>query len=124
MNLLFVRSSSGSFIEFLSVFETERFIQELYRKNIDCHIIIVNQVLTVEENSKFIKSRQAMQDKYLDMIDELYEDFKLIIIPLWEVEVRGIANLQKFSEHLYNDFEYELDSDDLDRILDEALNEL
>ena len=111
--------------EFLSVFETERFIQQLYKKNIDSHIIIINQVIEVDDESPFLKARQKMQDKYLDMIDELYSDFDLIMVPLWEVEVRGIKNIKEFSVYLYNNFVNDEDEmNRLDSILDEALAEL
>lgn len=88
--------------EFLSVYETERLIQELTRNEMDCHNVVVNQVLFPEKGSKCQKclSRQKMQSKYLDEINRLYEDFHIIILPQMNDEVRGPDNIKEFSINL------------------------
>ncbi|CAG8452551.1 7400_t:CDS:2 [Diversispora eburnea] len=72
--------------EFLSLYETERMIQELTSYHIDTHNIV-------------------MQQKYLDQIYDLYEDFHIILMPLLTKEVRGTKDINEFSEMLVKPFE-------------------
>lgn len=91
--------------EFLSVFETERLVQELGKFKISVSNIIVNQVIRAddlqnkERAEKLYKARMGMQTKYLEQVAELYgEDFHITPMPLLSGEVRGTAALKNYSE--------------------------
>ena len=43
-----------------------------------------------------------MQDRYISQIFELYEDFHVVLMPLLDNEVRGVASLESFSALLLN----------------------
>ena len=88
--------------EFLSVYETERLIEALYKDDIDIRNIVVNQVLINENNCKMCKTRMKMQGKYLEQIYEMFEDFHIVKIPLQKNEIRGTENLENFGKFLLN----------------------
>lgn len=92
--------------EFLSLYETERMIQELMSYNMDVNSIVVNQLLFADsDDCKRCQLRWKMQKKYLDQMNELYEDYHLVKMPLLGSEIRGVANLKKFSQFLLKPYD-------------------
>lgn len=108
--------------EFLSIYETERLVQELSKSEIDTHNVVVNQVLFPDEDAEDLVdwykdakttlpdkaqtligktiARKRMQDRYIQQIFELYEDFHVTLMPLLDNEVRGVASIESFSSLL------------------------
>ena len=90
--------------EFLSLYETERLVQELARSGTDCHNIVVNQIVMKHPDAPpcgLCSARQNMQGKYLSQIEALYaDDFHVTRMPLLHAEVRGPAALRKFAQFL------------------------
>ena len=116
--------------EFLSIYETERLVQELSKFGIDSHNIVVNQVLFPEKDAEELgewldnnlaslpkeaqeicskmMARKKMQDKYIGQCFDLYgDDFNVTLMPLLDHEVRGTERLKPFSENLINPVDLE-----------------
>eukprot|EP01041_Mallomonas_annulata_P000235 gene235-424_t len=110
--------------EFLSIYETERLVQELSKSEIDTHNVVVNQVLFPDKDAEDLAqwyegaksglpteaqdiigktmARKRMQDRYIAQIFELYADFHVTLMPLLDHEVRGVESLESFSKLLLN----------------------
>eukprot|EP00208_Stichococcus_sp_RCC1054_P000923 CAMPEP_0206139444 /NCGR_PEP_ID=MMETSP1473-20131121/6162_1 /ASSEMBLY_ACC=CAM_ASM_001109 /TAXON_ID=1461547 /ORGANISM="Stichococcus sp, Strain RCC1054" /LENGTH=345 /DNA_ID=CAMNT_0053533251 /DNA_START=152 /DNA_END=1186 /DNA_ORIENTATION=+ len=88
--------------EFLSLYETERLVQELVKFEIDTQHIVINQIIWEAEasSSKLLRARVKMQQKYLTQYDDLYDDFHIVRLPLTEEEIRGVPALTDFSRHM------------------------
>ena len=88
--------------EFLSVYETERLVESLFKENIDIRNLVINQVLKCDnpDKCKMCKSRIKMQKKYLDKIEEMFEEFHIIKVPLQKFEIRGPKLIEDFSKFL------------------------
>uniref|UniRef100_A0A914RR98 Anion-transporting ATPase-like domain-containing protein n=1 Tax=Parascaris equorum TaxID=6256 RepID=A0A914RR98_PAREQ len=102
--------------EFLSLYETERLIQELTKQNIDTHNVVVNQLLFPEEDENgHIKckkcnarrGRGCVRDNTVVLIEiaDLYEDFNVTKLPLLDNEVRGADQIRRFSAYLLDPYD-------------------
>lgn len=88
--------------EFLSVYETERLVQELVTMDINVRNVVCNQLMDPKEADVVaaLKTRATMQKKYLDQISELYssDDFHVTRMPLLPKEVRGLDALRMYGD--------------------------
>ncbi|XP_061339910.1 ATPase GET3A-like [Gastrolobium bilobum] len=104
--------------EFLSLYETERLVQELTKFEIDTHNIIINQVLYDDDDveSKLLKARMKMQKKYIDQFYMLYDDFNITKLPLLPEEVTGVEALKGFSKHFLSPYQPLSSRDQVERL--------
>ena len=105
--------------EFLSLYETERLIQELVKYNINCCHIVVNQLIKKKstdcDSCTMCNARLKIQKKYMKSLHALYaEDFHIVQMPLLGDEVRGPKALSKFAQYLVTPFDPDVHSTSLE----------
>jgi arsenite-transporting ATPase len=83
--------------EAMAVSETERLLQTLYEYQIPSNHIIVNMVFPDIPDCSFCNARKSMQSKYLTQIHDIYDDFTITEVPLFQEEIRGIPSLTRLS---------------------------
>ncbi|MHC1591938.1 MAG: ArsA family ATPase [Candidatus Helarchaeales archaeon] len=87
--------------EAMAIYETERLLQTLYLYEIPVNTIIVNQLFPDIPDCRFCKARRKMQQKHLKEKRNIYDDFNLIEVPLFEDEIRGIESLKNLAKILF-----------------------
>lgn len=89
--------------EALSIYETERLVQQLASYEMDCRNIVINQLFDPQEEHKreMLFLRAKMQQKYLDQVDELYSSETCVVkAPLLPEELCGLKHLENFANLL------------------------
>lgn len=71
-------------------------------------IFFKNQLLNPNKSGdcEQCNARSKMQQKYLDQILELYEDFHIVQIPQLTNEVRGVPTLKEYVFGCFNNLSY------------------
>lgn len=92
--------------EALGVFQTRRIIRELKNFGITTKHIIINKVIPKELTKiEFLENLWKIQEKYIKMIfDEYSNQFKIIELKLYPIEIRGIEALKEVWNELNKHF--------------------
>lgn len=88
--------------EGLGVYQARRLVKEFERFGLDINHIVVNNVIK-NADSQFNRRRMEMQSKYIKMlIDEYGGRMKLILLPLFPFEMKGVESLRELEKVLFN----------------------
>jgi arsenite-transporting ATPase len=88
--------------EALGVYQARRLVGEFAQFGLDIHHLIVNNVI-VQNDSDFLRQRQAMQRPYLDLLAQEYgQRMTITRLPLFADEMKGTQRLGKLEELLFS----------------------
>lgn len=87
--------------EGLGVYQARRLVKEFRRFGLDIHYLLVNNVVK-NADSEFNRQRMEMQSKYIKMLADEYADgMKLIQVPLFPYEMKGVESLRELEKVLF-----------------------
>ena len=96
--------STFSFVmypESTPIIEAYRASQELAGLDIHTGMVVANYIIPEEQvDSAFVHSRRAMQNKYLQEINQKFK-VPVVQIPLLPEEIKGLDMLSELGERLY-----------------------
>lgn len=85
--------------ESMGVEETRIFLESIKKYKINIKNIVLNMLYT-HDGCDFCSSKKKDQEKYIEQIHTLFSDYKVIDIPLFPYEIKGIQSLQELGEVL------------------------
>ena len=87
----------------MAIWETERLIRALFEVAFPISQIFINQIQPKNPDCAYCSARYASQKDNFKKIQELYSEFDLLEIPMFEYEIRGIVRLRELSRLLYQE---------------------
>ncbi len=87
--------------EAMSIYESERSVKILAEYGIPVNTVIVNQLVPENNRCPFCVGRRKLQQERLKEIRNKFRGLKILQIPLYKNEVKGIEMLEKVGRELY-----------------------
>jgi len=85
--------------ESMAILETGRLLAELRSSGIVSRQIVVNNTM-VSEECDFCKRRKAGQQKYMEEIKNSFAGLKMVAVPVFPEEIRGLTSLNLLKDYL------------------------
>ena len=84
------------------IIEAYRASKELQTVGIKTQLAVANLVIPEEEaTTTFFKNRRAMQMKYLKEINERFNDARIIEVPMYDKEIKGLDILKNIAKSIF-----------------------
>ncbi|WP_457620626.1 ArsA family ATPase [Methanopyrus sp.] len=88
--------------EEMAIYEARRALRTLNHYEIPVDMIIVNKVMPKRaDECEFCRTRRKMEEKRLELIEKYFGDKKILQIPMFAEEVRGLEKIRQVAEILY-----------------------
>ena len=91
--------------EAMCIDETEKLLKRLKDYNIRVRDIIINRVVTSENNCIFCNGRRNDQKQSLSRIRKGFSDYNLLTMPLFPYQIRGIEKLKEYAQILFGEIQ-------------------
>jgi arsenite-transporting ATPase len=86
--------------EDMAIMETARLLHELGHFKITSRQLILNNVMESDE-SGFCRQRKAAQLKYIHKVSDIFNKLRIVIVPLFPDEIKGVQALEKLKSVLF-----------------------
>ena len=87
--------------EALAVAQLDSILNELRSGGLEARQVIINNVVK-DDGSDFLRTRAAQQRDYLALIREKCSRLKIVEVPFFPLEIRGLDKLEKVAEVLFS----------------------
>ena len=86
--------------EAMSIYQTERLIDNLNKLKVPVKYIITNKVIPLNK-CDFCRAIRKQQEMYIKEINKKFSKYKITEMPLFQSEIKGLNNLTEFSKVLF-----------------------
>ncbi|WP_457615075.1 ArsA family ATPase [Methanopyrus sp.] len=88
--------------EEMAIYEARRALRTLNHYEIPVDMVIVNKVMPKRaDECEFCRTRRKMEEKRLELVEKYFGDKKILQIPMFAEEVRGLEKIRQVAEILY-----------------------
>jgi len=87
--------------EALAVQQLDSILEEMGRYGFYADQIVINNVIKEIGGSSFLQARADQQRGYIERLYQKYTDMKIVEVPLFSREVKGLDRLRKVGEYLF-----------------------
>lgn len=84
------------------IIEAYRASKELESAGIETQMVVANLIIPKQQaTTPFFKNRRNMQEKYLVEIENTFNKSKIIKVPMYDMEIKGLSMLKEISESIF-----------------------
>ncbi|HEY40552.1 MAG TPA: ArsA family ATPase [Dehalococcoidia bacterium] len=87
--------------EALAVEQLDSILEEMGRYGFRADQLVINNVIKEIGGSSFLQERADQQRGYIERLYRQYSEMKIVEVPLFSQEVKGLERLRKVAEHLF-----------------------
>ena len=87
--------------EALAVAQLDGIFDEINKHGLTPDQLVINNVIEDSAGSSFLKARAEQQKGYLELLFARYQGIKIVKLPLFPGEIKGIDRLKELERYLF-----------------------